>query len=138
MIPFPDSLQRDGEGVFRLQVEAGHPAFQGHFPDQPILPGLVQIDWAIRLGAEAFGPLGTFKALEHLKFQATIQPLEALELRLAWNAETRELAFEYIGAAGLKSKGFAQFDAPTISPSMLGCERTAAWSRLTTGRRFPA
>lgn len=111
MIPFPASLQPVVEGgpgasrTFTLAVEAGHPAFDGHFPGQPILPGVVQVDWALRLGEQVFGPLGAFRALEHLKFQATIQPGEPLTLRLAWDAATRELAFEYDG----KSKGFAVF-----------------------------
>ena len=107
MIPFPASLQPvpGAVGSFTLEVEEGHAAFQGHFPGQPILPGVVQVDWALRLGAELFGPLGDFRALEHLKFQATIGPEEAVTLRLAWDADQRLLAFEYEG----KSKGFAVF-----------------------------
>ncbi len=111
MIPFPASLRPEpgAEGRFTLAVEPEHPAFLGHFPGQPILPGVVQVDWALRLGAEAFGPLGAFRALEHLKFQDIIQPGEPLTLALAWDAQARQLAFEYRGAAGPKSKGFAVF-----------------------------
>lgn len=111
MIPFPRSLRPlAGEpGAFVFEVEAEHPVFLGHFPEQPILPGVVQVDWAIRLGVEAFGPFGAFLSLEHLKFQAVIQPREALELRLSWDATQRELGFAYSGASGRKSNGFARF-----------------------------
>lgn len=111
MIPFPAALRPlpGTRGAYALQVDGEHPAYQGHFPGHPVLPGVVQVDWALRLGAEAFGPLGAFRSLEHLKFQAIIEPDEPLELRLGWNPERRELAFEYLGAAGPKSKGFARF-----------------------------
>ena len=111
MIPFPGSLRPvPGEpGVFAFEVEPEHSAFEGHFPDQPILPGVVQVDWALRLGAEAFGPLGDFESLEHLKFQAVTKPGELLRLSLAWNAAQRELAFTYSGATEKKSSGFARF-----------------------------
>jgi len=110
MIPFPRSLRGLGEpGAFSFAVEADHPVFEGHFPDRPILPGVMQVDWAIRLGQEAFGPLGAFSSLEHLKFQAVITPEEPIELRLAWDAAARELGFAYSGASGKKSSGFARF-----------------------------
>ena len=113
MIPFPAALQPapagDGAAAYALAVEPGHPAFRGHFPGRPILPGVVQVDWALRLGAERFGPLGAFRALEHLKFQAVIQPGEPLRLTLAWDPARRELAFEFLGAEGPKSKGCAVF-----------------------------
>ena len=34
--------------------------FDGHFDDAPILPGVVQIDWAIELGRGLFGFTGGF------------------------------------------------------------------------------
>ena len=114
MIPFPRSVRPlpGVSGAFALEVESDHPAFLGHFPGQPILPGVVQLHWAIRLGEAAFGPLGAFQSIEHLKFQATIAPMEPLDLRLSWNALSRELRFEYASSSGRKSSGFARFDAP--------------------------
>jgi 3-hydroxymyristoyl/3-hydroxydecanoyl-(acyl carrier protein) dehydratase len=111
MIPFPrDLAPRPGSaGAFAFHVEADHLAFEGHFPDQPILPGVAQIDWALRLGEKAFGPLGTFTGLEHLKFQAVITPAELVHLDLAWDAARRELSFAYAGSEGPKSSGHARF-----------------------------
>lgn len=114
MTPYPDPLQADPEraGIFRFHLSADHPAYAGHFPDNPILPGVVQVEWALRLGEACFGPLGPFLALEHLKFQDTIQPGQAITLSLEWEAERQELAFEFRGERGLKSKGFARYGAP--------------------------
>jgi 3-hydroxymyristoyl/3-hydroxydecanoyl-(acyl carrier protein) dehydratase len=111
VIPFPRSLRPlpCAHGAFAFEVEAEHPAFSGHFPEQPILPGVVQLDWAIRLGGETFGALGAFQSVEHLKFQAIIGPLEPMELKLAWDNETRQLDFAYAGPKGRASSGLVQF-----------------------------
>lgn len=114
MIPFPRSLRPlpGVPGGFALEVEAAHPAFLGHFPEHPVLPGVVQLDWALRMGAGAFGPLGPFQAIEHLKFQAIIAPEEPLELRLTWDPALHQLGFTYQGPQGPKSSGSARFGAP--------------------------
>ncbi|MBI3131925.1 MAG: hydroxymyristoyl-ACP dehydratase [Acidobacteria bacterium] len=113
MTPYPSSLQAHPEraGTFTFRMEAEHPAYRGHFPGDPILPGVVQVEWALRLGEAAFGPFAAFQGLEHLKFQSTITPGETITLSLAWDAARNELAFEYADERGLKSKGFARFAA---------------------------
>jgi 3-hydroxymyristoyl/3-hydroxydecanoyl-(acyl carrier protein) dehydratase len=111
MIPLPQDLApRPGSvGVYTFRVNAMHTAYDGHFPDHPILPGVLQIDWAIRLGVRTFGNLGTFKGMEHLKFQSGITPGEAIEIQLTWDAAKGELGFAYTGPSGPKSSGIACF-----------------------------
>lgn len=111
MTPYPASLQADPAqaGRYTFQMAAEHPAYHGHFPGDPILPGVVQVEWALRLGEAAFGPFGAFQGLEHLKFQGTITPGEPITLSLGWDAGRHELAFDYAGPDGLKSKGFARY-----------------------------
>lgn len=111
MIPFPRDLAPlpGPAGAFTFRLEAMHAAYDGHFPDHPILPGVLQIDWAIRLGAKTFGPFGAFRGVEHLKFQAVIIPGEAITLQLAWDAKRCELSFTYAGDSGPKSSGIARF-----------------------------
>ena len=111
MMPFPGELRaKAGDpGTFTLQVEENHPAFEGHFPNEPILSGLIQVDWAIRLGREVFACPGTFQGLEHLKFQAPIRPEEPLELDLTWDGGAGHLSFRYSGREGRKSQGIAVF-----------------------------
>lgn len=36
-------------------VPVDHPAFAGHFPGQPILPGVVLLGWAVRALGNALG-----------------------------------------------------------------------------------
>lgn len=69
--------------------------FAGHFAEQPILPGIVQTDWAIRWGRECFDIAGDFVALDNLKFQSMVFPQMTLLLVLAWNPQKRQLHFTY-------------------------------------------
>lgn len=74
--------------------------FQGHFPAQPILPGVAQIDWAITLARFAFALPLELKRMETLKFQALIQPGVRLQLDLEWKAERQQLEFRAHSTAG--------------------------------------
>ncbi len=79
-----------------LTLAADDPAFAGHFPGQPILPGVVQVDWAIRLAAQCFGhpyhPATRFR----VKYTRTIPPIaQGLILQLRRDRARQEIAFEY-------------------------------------------
>ncbi len=103
------------EGAYLLELDI-HPeleAFRGHFPQAPLLPGVVQVDWAIREGARRFGPLGEFRGLKSLKFQRPITPGMRVTLSLSHlppkGAPKGDLAFAYDSPSGRHSAGQASF-----------------------------
>tara|TARA_R110002096_G_scaffold190214_3_gene371261 strand:- start:13583 stop:13957 length:375 start_codon:yes stop_codon:yes gene_type:complete len=61
--------------------------FDGHFPNQPILPGVVQVHWAIHFAREELGVTGQVLRLEKIKFHSVILPDSHLALSLQWNEE---------------------------------------------------
>jgi 3-hydroxymyristoyl/3-hydroxydecanoyl-(acyl carrier protein) dehydratase len=97
------------EECFTLAMDAGLPAFQGHFPGHPVLPGVVQVDWAIRFGIQAYGDLGGFRGIDQLKFQEPIHPGEVLELRLGFEHGRGRLRFSYLAGGARKSSGVVLF-----------------------------
>lgn len=111
MMPLPTVLSYEpgAEVRFVLSVPADHLAFAGHFPDNPILPGVIQVDWAARFGAEAFGDLGQFTGIHNLKFMDLVRPDEPLALHLAWDAGSGRLNFRYEGESSRKSSGILLF-----------------------------
>lgn len=112
--------RRDGvEAVFTLAVDAGLVGFQGHFPGHPVLPGVIQVDWAARFGREAFGHLGAFRGLAQVKFHRTIGPGGNVDLHLAWDPARGQLRFACQGDGEVLSSGVMRF-GPDPGPGPAG------------------
>lgn len=82
-----------------IALELGLPSdllwFQGHFPDFPILPGVVQIHWVLHFARLHLG-LDLPSAQEYqIKFKALIRPGESLWLVLAPDFAKKRLDFDY-------------------------------------------
>lgn len=101
----------DDSVTLHLQVPAELSLLRGHFPDFPILPGVAQIHWAATLGAERFGPLGSFSRLLGVKFQKPVRPDITLALHLHWDAARHQLGFEYVSGTGSHASGKLEFAA---------------------------
>jgi 3-hydroxymyristoyl/3-hydroxydecanoyl-(acyl carrier protein) dehydratase len=67
----------------------------GHFPGMPIVPGVAQIDWAVKQ-ADAHLKLGIGAAQAfQVKFRRVTVPDTVVTLALRHNAARRRLSFEY-------------------------------------------
>jgi 3-hydroxymyristoyl/3-hydroxydecanoyl-(acyl carrier protein) dehydratase len=107
----------DGDGteqVLYLHVPASLAWFDGHFPGDPILPAVVQIDWAIHFGTELGFDPARFSGMDRLKFRSVISPGTTLELRL--EAAGDALRFSYESAAGNHSNGAILFRGHDDNP----------------------
>ncbi len=62
-------------------VPLDHPAFAGHFPGTPILPGVVLLDVALHAMAEATGIEPDSCEIVSVKFLSPAKPGDALEIR---------------------------------------------------------
>ena len=81
--------------VLELHVLPEIAHFAGHFPGAAILPGVVQVDWAIHFARQYLPVEGVFSALEKLKFLAVIRPDARVQLSLVWDGERKLLTFSY-------------------------------------------
>lgn len=78
-----------------LVVPADLVYFDGHFPGTPVVAGVVQVKWALDLGARYVGAHGACVRLEALKFQQVMVPDLAVKLTLRWSALDRKLHFAF-------------------------------------------
>ena len=68
---------------FHWIVPAEHPAFDGHFPGNPIVPGVVLLDRAILFAEELIGKSGLNWQVGNAKFFSPVLPEGALTFVLA-------------------------------------------------------
>jgi 3-hydroxymyristoyl/3-hydroxydecanoyl-(acyl carrier protein) dehydratase len=104
-----------------LEITSALAAFDGHFPDTPILPAVAQIDWAVRMARAEFALPARFLALRSLKFLAIVQPPVELTLDLTRAAGGRSVSFTYLRAGTACSSGRIEFtdDAAGTDRSVL-------------------
>ncbi|WP_248795973.1 AMP-binding protein [Pseudomonas sp. MWU13-2105] len=97
--------EMDGEWLLHLVVPLDLAYFSGHFPTTPVLPGVVQVDWALELGRQRLELPEKFAGMEVLKFQQLVRPGDRLELSLRFDRERSKLHFAFRNAAAACSSG---------------------------------
>ncbi|MCL2308839.1 MAG: AMP-binding protein [Proteobacteria bacterium] len=115
--PFTVAARGEQEVVLTLALCDCVQAFTGHFPQLPILPGVAQIDWALRLAQRYFPVEGRFSGFRQLRFQRILSPDDKVSLTLRFSPEKKEVHFIYASAHGVHSQGRALFTHPAIVPN---------------------
>lgn len=79
--------------------------FTGHFPNTPILAGVVQVHWALYYLNKYFDmKISDYKAIDALKFQVIIAPNYQIKLCLKKLNESK-FSFSYSSEHGSHSSG---------------------------------
>lgn len=79
----------------QLLVTPDLAGFAGHFPDFPILPGVVQLDWAVHYAQEFLLLDEPVMRVERLKFTCPISPNTPLQLSLIYDASKAAVDFRF-------------------------------------------
>ncbi|MEN5241261.1 AMP-binding protein [Pseudomonas atacamensis] len=104
----PEVLEQnasDGEWSLQLSVPPDLAYFSGHFPKAPVLPGVVQVEWALNLGRQLLKLDGAFAGMEVLKFQQLVRPGDEIQLHLRFDGERGKLYFAYRNDTATCSSG---------------------------------
>ena len=104
----PIVLSADVDGArarLALEVPRDLDYFDGHFPGAPVLPGVVQIKWALDLARRYLGVGGAFAGAEALKFQHVLVPGAHARLELEHVAASGKLRFAFRDDARLYGSG---------------------------------
>ena len=98
-------------------VTASEWFFQGHFPDLPVMPGVLQVEaLAQTMGVyvaqqEGFGDkLGLFAAIDEVRFKRVVQPGDTLRL---------EVTMEKLGRRFGRGRGVATVDGEVACEGLL-------------------
>lgn len=109
-LPHAQLLERSAEGETpRLLLELRVPAdlfyFDGHFTGAPLLPGVVQVEWALHFARLYLDLPAQFRAMHALKFQQPVLPERPVRLALDYDASKASLQFRYLSDAGQHASG---------------------------------
>lgn len=70
-------------------VSVGEPYFQGHFPDYPVMPGVLIVEALAQVGAVAMlqleefkGRIAFFAGLDNVRFKRQVKPGDVLRLEV--------------------------------------------------------
>lgn len=79
------TLQEDGTAIGKYTVRGDEWFLQGHFPGNPILPGVIQCEMmaqscCVLMGEAAAGKNTLFAGMEKVRFKGMVRPGDTLEL----------------------------------------------------------
>jgi 3-hydroxymyristoyl/3-hydroxydecanoyl-(acyl carrier protein) dehydratase len=79
--------------------------FTGHFPQHPILPGVIQLSWVESFGKIFFNIDLPFLCMEVIKFKKIICPADIIQMKLTWKPDSAKLYFELNSKTNSHSSG---------------------------------
>lgn len=91
-----------------LSVPTDHPAYAGHFPGQPVLPGVVLLDEALHALAVRQGLDVAGGQIKSAKFPSPVKPGEALLLSYT-NKAAGVFSFEVMAGERVAASGVVTF-----------------------------
>lgn len=109
--PIVTDLQSRGASALECRVRVPYDLaiFDGHFPTIPILPGVVQVGWAVDIARAHLQVDGQFKGITATKFRRLVRPGMELALTLELRPGPGELRFEYLLGDAMASTGRVSF-----------------------------
>jgi 3-hydroxymyristoyl/3-hydroxydecanoyl-(acyl carrier protein) dehydratase len=104
--PIVRAISTDAGAVtLDLELPADLPCFRGHFPNCPILPGVVQIDWVMQLGMAHRLCAQSSASDCRIKFKRVVTPGCPLTLTLSRDVVRHRLDFIYRTGGLVASQG---------------------------------
>lgn len=85
--------------------------FAGHFPEFPVLPGVVQVGWSREFCDRLFGGRHIIKGMRRVKFMRLVTP--GIPVTLELSQDGNRIAFHYFDDAGSFSSGVLEVERET-------------------------
>jgi 3-hydroxymyristoyl/3-hydroxydecanoyl-(acyl carrier protein) dehydratase len=107
-LEFDDSVdsRREGSEIrARLRVPSDSPWFDGHFPGDPVLPGVAQLGMVHDLLCRVFGQQLPVGRVSRVRFRQMIRPEQQLTLTVQWEKAGGSHRFRITGDEGAICSG---------------------------------
>jgi len=104
-----ESQQTDNELIALIKINAQHQIFDGHFPNNPVTPGVVQMQIIKELMEEHLEQKLVLKEMGRCKFMAVLNPNENAEITIKITFSTLENQQIKVTAQGLSKDNKTTF-----------------------------
>tara|TARA_B110001454_G_scaffold162794_1_gene152327 strand:- start:216 stop:566 length:351 start_codon:yes stop_codon:yes gene_type:complete len=106
LFPQINHVEKNNESlILSLTISSDIYYFLGHFPQAPILPGVVQVHWVLHFIQQYFGEkISDYQSIEALKFQVIIAPEYQVKFTLK-KMTNKKYSFNYSSSHGTHSSG---------------------------------
>jgi len=94
-----DERTADGTREFRLRLDTGARWFEGHFPGDPVLPAIAQLNLIDRLLRREPGQAVAIAGFDNLRFVEAARPGDELLIRIAAPVGESAQSFEILRGA---------------------------------------
>lgn len=94
--------QREEETLFLTVMNADHKIYNGHFPGDPICPGVCNVQTIRECAEQVVGKKLRIDSIAHCKFAALITPQKCPKLLIAIRLEAKEES-RYLAVAKITS-----------------------------------
>ncbi|WP_445679402.1 AMP-binding protein [Radicibacter daui] len=104
---------RESERCYRVRLRLDEKLlyFKGHFAEFALLPGVVQLDWAVELARTLFEMPADLSEVGPLKFRRPLVPGAEVDLVLEQDPQRPRIAFRYLVAGEEHASGVLKWDA---------------------------
>lgn len=95
----------DEEWQARVPIPASHPAFTGHFPEDPVFPGVALLDLVLCALRERRSDRLYITTIRSVRWRALVRPGQVLDLNARGPSTDGRLSFEIRNADALVCHG---------------------------------
>jgi 3-hydroxyacyl-[acyl-carrier-protein] dehydratase len=97
-----------GEVSAKIELQSHHPIFEGHFPGEPVMPGVTMIRICEEILSESLKIQYRIKESKSIKFLSIINPIEnpSLEIFIQFKHQDNQLIADF---SFIKSDGVVSF-----------------------------
>jgi len=104
-----DKVISQSRAEYSLKIPTSLAYLEGHFKNMPIVPGIVQLHWAIEFAKSDLDVIGKVGHGNQIKFARLMKPDDEVELCLEYNLEKSCLSYRYQNGEQIYSSGRIKF-----------------------------
>ncbi|MFY0253892.1 3-hydroxyacyl-ACP dehydratase [Chitinophaga sp. 30R24] len=101
--------QEPGQAAVTIQLNAGHPIFQGHFPEQPVVPGVCMMQTITEVLEGAIAKKVVLKKASQMKFLNMIDPVKQPLVDVTVTYKQEEAGWKVNAVLKREDKTFMKF-----------------------------